>query len=124
MLDYNDNNMEHKNVADDLGLLLGGIDKGNITRNSPNAYYMGIEVEAACPGTARLAGEYYLKKDSIDQNPKKGLGKNSRSANRVVVKVAVSGRPVEGQAWLWRHDGRVEALGGGFFKRAQMMRGI
>lgn len=124
MLDYNDNNREHVNVADNLGLLLGGIDKGTVTRNTPNAYYLGIELEKADPGNVRDAGEYYLKKDSIDQNRKKSLGQNTRSSNRVVVKVTLDGRPVEGEAWLWRHDGRVEKLGSGFFKRAQTMRNL
>ncbi len=122
MLTYNDSSNEHRCIADDLGLLLGGIDKGRITKGTPDAFYKGRELNNVYPGKIDYDSEYCLKKDSVDQQSRKGHGQNSRSSNRVIVKIGADGRIVAGEAWLWRHDGRVEALGSGFFDRAQRMR--
>ena len=117
VLAYSENDQEHKSWADDLGLLQGGIVKGTTNSDTPNAYYMGIELLAEYPA-ARAQGEKFLKKDCTG----KGSGNSTRSKNRVVVKIDANGALIEGAAWLWRHDNRVVQLGPGFFKRAEMMR--
>jgi hypothetical protein len=114
---YNENEREHVNFADTLGELQGGIVKGTFNRNSPNAYYMGIELLETYP-TARGVGEVFLKKDAVGS----GSGNSQRSKNRLIVKTDSTGKLIENEAWVWRHDNRILKLGAGFFKRAATMR--
>jgi len=114
---YNANEREHVNFADTLGALQGRVVKGTVNKSSANAYYMGVELLAKFPG-AKTGGEYFLKADATGQ----GTGNSERSKNRVIVKVNAAGGLIEGEAWIWRHDNRIEKLGSGFFTRAQMFR--
>ena len=116
-LAYNENDLEHKNFADTLGQLQGEVIKGTINQNSPNAYYIGLELVDAYP-MARGPNEIFLKKDATGS----GSGNSQRSKNRLIVKVNAAGKLIEGEAWVWRHDNRIQKLGPGFFTRAEIMR--
>jgi hypothetical protein len=116
LLNYNPNERENVNIADDLGLLLGTVDKGTY-KTLPNSYYMGAELYAA--GEVKPAGCEYRKKDIA------GQGKGNRTKNRVIVAVNTeTGKVVEGLAYLWRHDNRVNKLAPGFFARAATYRNM
>lgn len=114
---YNGNEREHVNFADTLGMLQGRVVKGLVTSKTPHAYYIGLELLAKFPG-AKAKDEMFLKADATGS----GTGNSQRSKNRVIVRVDSTGTLVEGEAWIWRHDNRVEKLGEGFFKRAEMHR--
>ncbi|MBL8675302.1 MAG: hypothetical protein JNL07_10470 [Rhodospirillales bacterium] len=114
---YAENDQNHKNHADTLGQLQGGIVKGTINGDTPNAPYTGFELLREFP-TAKPAGFKFLKKDCTGS----GTGNSQRSKNRIVVLVDAAGQLVEGEAWLWRHDDRVLKLTKGFFERAKGMR--
>lgn len=123
-LKFQDNDNNHRCHADTLGQLQAGVVKGTVTKNTPNAYFMGRELLEAFPGS-KGHGEAFLKMDCTGS----GTGNSRRSKNRIVVKVKVNRNRgaetlelVEGEAWLWRHDDRVLKLDDGFFKRAQTMR--
>jgi hypothetical protein len=118
-LQYAENDQNHKNHADTLGQLQGGVVKGKITDKTANAYYIGVELLAEFPG-AKPPDCKFLKKDCTGS----GSGNSARSKNRIVVLVDASSNLVEGEAWLWRHDNRVLKLGAGFFERAKFMRSI
>lgn len=117
-LAYNSNEREHVNFADTLGGLQRGIVKGTIHANTDHAYYIGLELLQKFPN-ARGVGEKFLKCDATGA----GAG-NGRSKNRVVTKVNSAGALIEGEAWIWRHDNRVEKMGKGFFERAVMYRNM
>ena len=116
---YNENELEHKNFADTLGALQGRIVKRSVTKDTANAYYIGLELLQKFPGS-KLVGEYFLKADSTGS----GSGNSQRSKNRVIVKVDSTGKLIENTGWVWRHDDRIEKLGAGFFKRAQFFRSM
>lgn len=116
---YNPNEREHVNFADTLGTLQGRVAKGTVNKNTLNAYYIGLELTAKFPGS-KTGGEYFLKMDATGQ----GSGNSQRSKNRVIVKVDAVGGLIEGEAWIWRHDNRIEKLGSGFFTRAKMLRSM
>ena len=116
---YNPNEQEHVNFADTLGTLQGRVVKGTVNKNTANAYYMGVELLAKFPGS-KTGGEYFLKMDATGH----GTGNSQRSKNRLVVKVNAAGGLIEGEAWVWRHDNRIEKLGSGFFARAKMLRSM
>lgn len=100
---YNENEQEHKNFADTLGALQGRIVKGSVTKDTANAYYIGLELLQKFPGS-KLVGEYFLKADSTGA----GSGNSQRSKNRVIVKVDSTGKLIENTGWVWRHDNRIE----------------
>lgn len=111
---YNESERENVNIADDLGMLLKSVDKGTY-KDLPNSYYIGAELKAA--GEIKPVGCEYRKKDIA------GKGNGNRTKNRIIVVVdTTTGKPVEGLAYLWRHDDRVLKLAPGFFKRAEMLR--
>ena len=116
LIQYNSNERENTNIADDLGLLLRAVDKGTY-KTLPNSYYMGAELSAA--GEIRPPGCEYRKKDIA------GQGTGNRTKNRVVVAVnTTTEKVVEGLAYLWRHDNRVNKLAPGFFARAATYRNM
>ena len=115
-LTFNSNEREHINIADDLGLLLGTVDKGTY-KKLPNSYYMGMELSLA--GEIKPAGCEYRKKDIA------GQGKGNRTKNRIIVAVdTTTEKVVEDLAYLWRHDDRVLKLSAGFFTRAATYRSM
>ncbi|WP_374369896.1 hypothetical protein [Tabrizicola sp.] len=118
-LTYNPNEREHVNFADTLGTLQGRVAKGTVNKSTANAYYIGVELLAKYPGS-KSGGEYFLKMDATGH----GSGSSERSKNRLIVKVNSAGGLIEGEAWVWRHDNRIEKLGSGFFTRAKMLRGM
>ncbi|WP_374393317.1 hypothetical protein [Tabrizicola sp.] len=118
-LTYNPNEREHVNFADTLGTLQGRVAKGTVNKSTANAYYIGVELLAKYPGS-KSGGEYFLKMDATGH----GSGSSERSKNRLIVKVNSVGGLIEGEAWVWRHDNRIEKLGSGFFTRAKMLRGM
>ena len=118
-LTYNPNEREHVNFADTLGTLQGRVAKGTVNKSTANAYYIGVELLAKYPGS-KSGGEYFLKMDATGH----GSGSSERSKNRLIVKVTSAGGLIEGEAWVWRHDNRIEKLGSGFFTRAKMVRGM
>ena len=118
-LTYNPNEREHVNFADTLGTLQGRVAKGTVNKSTANAYYIGVELLAKYPGS-KSGGEYFLKMDATGH----GSGSSERSKNRLIVKVNSVGGLIEGEAWVWRHDNRIEKLGSGFFTRAKMLRSM
>ena len=118
-LTYNPNEQEHVNIADTQGTLQGRVAKGTVNKSTANAYYIGVELLAKYPGS-KSGGEYFLKMDATGH----GSGSSERSKNRLIVKVNSAGGLIEGEAWVWRHDNRIEKLGSGFFTRAKMLRGM
>lgn len=120
-LKYNDNDEEHRCIGSSLGLLQGGIISKTYDQKTQHAYYAGHELAQKDPehDGHREAGGYYLKADV----PGKGSGgANSRTQNRVIVRVDKDGALEEGWAAYWRHDDRIMKLDAGFFKRGQVMR--
>lgn len=120
-LKFNDNEQEHKSIGDTLGLLQGGVVSKTYDKNSQHAYYSGHELakKDSEHEDHKEADGYYLKMDV----PGKGSGgPNSRTQNRVIVRVNKDGQLDEGWAAFWRHDDRIMKLDTGFFKRAKTLR--
>ena len=119
---WNANDQECQNVAKELGYLQGRIKYNKLTKDTKNAYYMGIELIQAFPEWGNFVRDpvkgYFLKWDL--PGPGEGSG---RTQNRVVVAVDKDGKLLykDGRnldkraAWLWRHDGRVLQLAAKFF---------
>lgn len=113
-LKYNDNDNEHRCVADTLGTMQGRIVKGTLTRDTSHAYYAGHELR----DNGITWQGIYLKADC----PGTGKTKYGRTQNRVIVAVTSEGVLVEDWAVFWRHDSRLMTLDKGFFTRGKTWR--
>lgn len=118
-LTYNENQHEHKCVADALGSLQRMVDKGTIG-GMEHSHYSGYELQQL--NVSRPLGTNYKKHDV----PGSGSGgRYSRTKNRVVVAVnKTTGKLVEDLAYFWRHDNRIYQLNKGFFDRAKFFRNM
>ncbi|MBL8437253.1 MAG: hypothetical protein JNM61_03560 [Zoogloeaceae bacterium] len=118
MLEYNDNDQEHRLIAGSLGALMALVQKNGLkTKDVSHAYYAGHELCQIDPSAVAwkdVKKGFFVKKDV----PGKGKTTYGRTQNRVVVPVDATGVQLAGIAWLWRHDERIIRLGKGFFTKA------
>ena len=115
-LKYNANSQDHMSIGMDLGLLIGGINKGKIDRDTPRAYFAGHEI--ATQVAWKDPKGYYLKKDLGNLNMKSAKkGATGRTPARVFVRIEF-GEMVPNWAGFWDHDDKALELDKGFFDRA------